>query len=75
MVVAKADTGHLLVGLTPNDIEQMRKGLTKTKQGGLEWGFPSMIVFMGETEEKILALLKQPDQKRQDDLFPNTGSG
>jgi hypothetical protein len=66
----------VIVGLTEADIAEMRKGLTKTKQGGPQWGFRSMIVFMGQSDEENIKLLStQQTPKRQDDLFPKTGQG
>ena len=66
----------VFVGLTESDIAQMRNGLTKTKQGGPQWGFRSMVVFMGKSDEEMIQLLStQQAPKRQDDLFPNSGQG
>lgn len=66
----------VFVGLTEADIQQMRKGLTKTKQGGPQWGFRSMVVFIGKSDEEMIKLLStRQTPKRQDDLFPEIGSG
>lgn len=71
----------VIVGLTEADIAEMRKGLTKTKQGGPEFGFRSMIVFLGASDEANIELLSQGaavhglKPERRDDLFPKTGQG
>lgn len=77
VAVAKGPVGDVLVvGLTNDDVEQMKKGLTKTKQGGSGWKFSSMVVFMGESDKKMMELLNiDKDTKRDDDIFPNIGIG
>lgn len=82
VAVGKAVCGGriILVGLTETDIAQLRKGLTKTKQGGGEFGFREMIVFLGDNDLEVMKLLKQTglvtdETKRSDDLFPNAGQG
>jgi hypothetical protein len=76
MIVAKgkSDVGEvLIVGLNPADIETMKKGLTKTKQGGPQYGFSSLVVFMAESDEKAMAMLDLSEARRDDDLFPTAG--
>lgn len=75
MIVAKAETGQIIIGLCDADIAELRKKLTKTKQGGPQWGFKSLIVFYERTPEALEHTLNQAGAKRHDDLFPNTGSG
>jgi hypothetical protein len=75
--VGKSPIGNvLLIGLIESDIDEMRKGLTKTKEGSPEYGFSSLVVFMGTSHEDLLAKLTlAPDCKRRDDMHPNAGSG
>mgnify|MGYP001581688032 CR=1 FL=1 len=78
MIVAKGDgqVGQvIIVGLTEADIETMRVGLTKTKQGNPEYGFSQLICFMGESDAAMLKTLEQRGTVRSDDIFPNAGSG
>ena len=78
MIVAAGELngGHMLiVGLTEADIDEMRKGLTKTKHGSPEYGFREMVVFMGKSDADMLATLQQAGTVRRDDMFPNAGIG
>lgn len=79
MIVAageRSQQGHvLIVGLTEADVAEMRKGLTKTKQGNPQYGFHSMIVFMGKSDKEMLELLSQAGTVRNDDIFPTAGQG
>ncbi|MBL9123025.1 MAG: hypothetical protein JNG90_05295 [Planctomycetaceae bacterium] len=79
MIVAAAigETGGriLMVGLTEADILQLRKGRTKTKEGSSEYGFSSLVVFLGKSDQEMIQLLSQAGTVRRDDLFPGVGSG
>ncbi|MBL9123306.1 MAG: hypothetical protein JNG90_06705 [Planctomycetaceae bacterium] len=65
----------LMVGLTEADILQLRKGRTKTKEGSPEYGFSSLVVFLGKSDQEMIELLSQAGTVRRDDLFPNVGGG
>ena len=79
MIVAKGQSpvGQvIIVGLTESDVAEMRKGLTKTKQGNELYGFSSLVVFMGASDKEMMATLNLGDGcVRRDDLFPNAGQG
>lgn len=79
MIVAKGDSpiGQvIIVGLTERDVSEMRKGLTKTKQGNPLYGFSSLVVFMGKSDQEMIGTLNLKDGcVRNDDLFPNAGQG
>lgn len=76
MIVGESDPkGTIVIGLTPNDIAQMKMGRTKTKHGGPKWSFRELILFMGERDEDMIKLLSTQVTIRQDDLFPEAGSG
>jgi hypothetical protein len=78
VIVAKGESpiGQvIIVGLTEADIETMRKGLTKVKQGNPLYGFSQLICFMGESDQAMLEMLEQRGTVRNDDLFPDAGSG
>lgn len=78
MIVARGQspTGQvLIVGLTESDVAQLRKGLTKTKQGNEAYGFSSLIVFMGKSDEEMVKLLSGERTIRSDDVYPNSGQG
>ena len=79
MIVAAGETATggrlLIIGLTEADIETMRTGLTKTKEGHPQYGFSSMMVFMGPSDAEMIHTLSQAGTVRKDDLFPNAGQG
>jgi hypothetical protein len=79
MIVAKgqSEIGQIIiVGLTEADVAEMRKGLTKTKQGNELYGFSSLVVFMGATDNEMIGSLNKAGScVRRDDLFPNAGQG
>ncbi len=75
MIVGKADTGQIIIGLTQADVNEMKKGLTKVKQGNPAYGFKSLMVFMGESDKQMLELLSSATTVRNDDQLPNAGSG
>jgi hypothetical protein len=75
MIVAKADTGQIIVGITPADVELMKQGQTKVKRGNPAYGFSSLTVFIGESDQAMIALLKTQAAVRNDDLFPSAGGG
>lgn len=79
MIVAAgigADGGNrIIVGLTEADIVELRKGLTKTKQGNAQYGFKSLVVFLGPSDKENIELLSQVGTVRHDDKFPNAGAG
>lgn len=80
MIVAMGETTigkSVIIGLTDADWEQMKKGLTKTKEGGRGYVFSSLVVFRGESDKQMIADITgaNPKVKRADDLFPNVGSG
>lgn len=75
MIVAKTDTGQIIVGITPADVEIVKRGLTKTKQGNPAYGFKSLILFWGETDQACIDLLNTGAAVRHDDILPNIGSG
>lgn len=79
MVVA-AGTGPLgqkqvIIGLTEGDVDELRHGLTKVKQGDPLYGFHTLVVFMGKNNQEMLATLSQAGTVRRDDKFPNAGQG
>lgn len=78
MIVAKGDgaVGQvIIVGLTESDIAEMRKGLTKIKQGNPLYGFSQLICFMGESDKAMLETLSQQGTVRSDDMFPDAANG
>lgn len=74
MIVGRSDTDTLIIGLCEADIAIMRKGLTKTKHGGPEYGFREMVIFMGKNDQEMLKMLKlSPNHKRRDDIDAGLG--
>lgn len=70
MIVAGAKNHRgdnvIVVGLTEGDVTQMRKGLTKTKQGNEAYGFSSLVVFMGKSDEEMVQQLNAGGAVRSD---------
>lgn len=78
MIVAagKSPQGRvLIVGLTDADVAEMKKGLTKTKQGNADYGFSSMVVFMGPSDQANMELLNTEGAARHDDMFRDAANG
>jgi hypothetical protein len=78
MIVAAADTitgRTIVVGLSEADIAELRKGLTKVKQGNTAYGFSSLVVFLGNSDEEMIKTLSQAGTVRSDDKFPKAGWG
>lgn len=78
MIVAKTEgnVGQMIVvGITEADVEEMRRGLTKIKQGNPLYGFSQLIVFMGKSDAAMIETLQQAGTVRSDDMFPGAGSG
>lgn len=67
IVATSTDQKTIFVGITEADVKELRRGLTKTKEGSSLFNFRTLIVFMGESDEAMLHLLQQPGTVRQDD--------
>lgn len=79
MIVAAGKDSHgrniVIVGITDEDITLLRNGLTKTKQGNAAYGFASLIVFHGSSDQEMLKVLSTQATLRSDDINPNAGIG
>ncbi len=78
VIVAETDPkGTIIIGLCEADIEELRKGLTKVKDGGTpDWSFRNLIVFLGKTDQDCTNLLNiSSATKRRDNRFPDAGMG
>lgn len=79
MIVGKAVDAQgketIVVGVTKDDWHDLKAGLTKVKQGGEDFGFRTLLLFMGESDEEMIKTLSQAGTVRRDDKFPNIGSG
>jgi hypothetical protein len=75
LIVAKTEQGAILVGISKADLDDLLKGLTKIKEGSKQYGFSSLICFVGESDEEMIRLLSDRGTIRQDNLHSDAGRG
>jgi hypothetical protein len=74
MIVAKtADPRNvILVGINDKDIEEIKLGKTSIKDGSLEYGFSSLILFYAPTDSDLIKTLQpciKTNTVRQDNII------
>lgn len=79
MIVAATEgpQRRILVGLTEEDVKYLTevKGRTKVKDGNPQYGFHTLIVFIGDSDESMIKMLSSAATVRSDNMLPNIGSG
>lgn len=65
----------MVIGITEEDIETLRQGLTRIKQGGEGYPFSSLVLFLGKSDEEMIKLLSSAGTVRRDDISRKAGQG